>query len=1322
MMQTPPVSDPPPAARPAGLPGAMGSGRDRPAKLGPNQAWLVFLAVALLLVALWTPFKAWIGRVLFHPIAPRGPVDARAFVAIAYEGVSERPNEISPSRFDAQLRLLREHGYTPIGLEEVRAFYQEGRPLPRRAVLTTFEQSRKSSYFDTRRVLRANRWKAVMFLWTKPITDEDPSALRWPYIRDMILSRTWEVGGQGHDAFRPVQADPAGRLGNFMSTPLWNTEEQRYETPEEFRRRIEADVKRNYDEIVRQTGYKPLAYAFPYGDFGQYDSRAVLTRRLNLDIIAQYYPLGFISGPMALNTAYSDPRRLNRLLVDPRWSAEELLQRLERAWPVRREFREFANTLDTAWVREWGTAESRGNHLDLRAATNTTGAKIWLSGSDLLQNFRARVRFRLHEGQFSLFLRAQPDGESHIHVGLEPNGMAWIRQKLPGLDAFTLASSSFQASTNELWTLEVTLRDRLVFVRLNDRLLTESAVRVRGDPVPGMLGLSVWSPRATAARAQILDLTVRDEIGQIVKWRPSLNRGPYLFWWINQNADRMTVLSPPWAEVTLGGLQVHAGEDVQILKNLARVYALQICPAVTVESEAGLERIQASRLVEDVVRQGYDGLFLDFTPLDRPSIGRITQWIRQIADQTVQAGLRLMVRFPPVLERTTTFPTVLDLVPQIRLVTSATSPLARDSAAAALPFMQIPEPTFDLDLSLYYEVTGLSETNRPLSRDVQIEMWRQMGHNAFSVGDYDEALRYWGKWLEAAPSSPEALMLIGDVHLRLQEFDKALEYYDASLAANPGQIDLALRRAALLDNMNRSEEAREALNLYARMFPQNMEVLLAQAEWLNRHSREEEARQLVQLAVAARPDHLKARIRYQLLASDPAERFANLRRIETIGRGLMNREGFAELLQTTELLSSPEAGLLYPYLSKIAGEDPDSRVRKQFAKLLPPLQPIWEKFVEEGKVSDHWQSSSGEIPTRMGRLYLRAEGQQTEAYLRLNGSEGLRNGFIEVALEDVRGFFWLYARRGPTTMIRFGFDRSGMYLQVWKHGTLLANDSRLWRPPDRAFSMRLEVVGDGAMGYVDGEAAFDAPVTVSPDLMNGWWGVAPFSFIPGQAQVVIKALSAGPLPTYVAIPSQAALRNEDALLDQLKPGIRALSVLAPPWFRQGADGGIAGAPGPEFPLLRMFTQYHRKRLMPAVYLGSNARLPGEWLLRTAEQHYLAGFCLIFPEMPSDRWISTLRAEIETSDLCVLAIESTPENPFAKVREVTVKRGLFLPVRNEWPLRVYPLSFVTEQNRLKDFSAALPDCLIVWEEREALRKAAEAGTGQLSVSDQSAVNR
>ncbi len=1284
-----------------------GSGRDRASKPGANQTWLMFLAAFLLIMALWTPVKALTSRYLYQPKVSSDPIDAMSFVALAYEGVSDRSNEVSPDQFDAQLKLLRKNGYVPIGLSEVRAFYYEGKPLPRKAVLTTFEQSRKSSYFETRQIMRQNRWKAVMFIWTKPIRDEDPSALRWPYIKDMILSKTWEIGGEGDNAFQQIPANPLGRLGNFMSTPMWIEKEHRYETPEEFGRRIESDVKANYDEIVRQTGDKPLAYAFPYGDFGQYDSRALLTRRMNLDLAGKYFDLGFLQGPMALNTIHSPPRHLNRLLVNPRWSPEELLTRLERSWPVRHEFRDFAGTLNTAWVNEWGMSTPVANRLELQAGTNTTGAKVWLAGSDLLQNYKTHIEFKLHDGQFACYLRADPGGESHINVGLDTGGHVWVRQKFSGIDAFTLASANVLIPTNGLCVMDITLRDNLCFVRINGELVTQAAIRLRGQSDPGMLGLSIWSPEIAKARVDILDLSVVNQVDQVVKWRPAMNRGPYLAWWINHHADEMTYLAPPWAEVTQNGLQVHPSEDFYILRNLANVYRFAIYPAITVESEAGLDRLQPARLVEELRQGNYDGLFLDLSPLERPYITKVTQWVKQVADAMSPLGLRFLVRFPSVLERSITFPTILELVPEVRLVTAPNSALLQDSKTftnQVMTIQQVPDPPYDLDLSLYYEVTGISETNRKYSKDVQIEMLRQLGFNAFGVGDYDEALRCWGQWLQLSPHSPETFMLIGDVHLRLQDLDKALEYYDLSLKENMGQIELALRRAALLDNMNRAEEARVALNLYARMFPQNTDVLLAQSDWLNRHNRRDEARELVRHAIAEKPDDLKALIRYQLLAEVPSERFENMRRIQGVGTGVMHKEAFADLMTSSELLSSPEAGILMPFIQETAKNDPDLKIRKRYSRMLPPEKKLVENLIEEGKVSDNWISSSGEIPTRMGRLYLRAEGSQTEAFLRLCGSEGLRNAFIESTLEDVHGFFWLYARRGPTTMIRFGFERTGLYLQVWKDGNLLANEVKLWRFPERAFTLRLEVVGDGAMGYLDGKPMFDAPVTIPPDLMNGWWGLSPFSPVPGQAQVVIKGLSAGPLPILLAVPNQRALKDGDRLLDELKDGMRTLAAVCPPWFRQSTDGFV-GVPGPELNFIRMFTQYHRKRLMPAIYLGYNSKLTGDWMVKTAEQYHFNGYVLVFGEMPSAAWLADMRKQLETSDLCVLAVESTPDTVVSKVREVTVLHGLFPPTQAEWPMQMTPYSYAFASNRMVSFDSVFTNAAaIVWEETPALRKA------------------
>jgi len=87
-------------------------------------------------------------------------------------------------------------------------------------------------------------------------------------------------------------------------------------------------------EIARGVGVQPAAYAFPFGDFGQYQHRAIMTRPINLGLVEQRYRLAFLLGNLALNTREGDPRRLNRLLVRPGWSGLDLVDRLERAWPA----------------------------------------------------------------------------------------------------------------------------------------------------------------------------------------------------------------------------------------------------------------------------------------------------------------------------------------------------------------------------------------------------------------------------------------------------------------------------------------------------------------------------------------------------------------------------------------------------------------------------------------------------------------------------------------------------------------------------------------------------------------------------------------------------------------------------------------------------------------------------------------------------------------------------------------------------------------------------------------------------------------------------
>jgi hypothetical protein len=115
----------------------------------------------------------------------------------------------------------------------------------------------------------------------------------------------------------------------------------------------------------------------------------------------------------------------------------------------------------------------------------------------------------------------------------------------------------------------------------------------------------------------------------------------------------------------------------------------------------------------------------------------------------------------------------------------------------------------------------------------------------------------------------------------------------------------------------------------------------------------------------------------------------------------------------------------------MAGEAPTLELRNLFANLLPREGISRENF-RVGRMSTNWISSREETWDEDGNLILSADPTQTEAFLRLVRSDAMHNGFVEAEVDDSRGYFWVYARRGQGNMIRFGFDESGqLFLQVW---------------------------------------------------------------------------------------------------------------------------------------------------------------------------------------------------------------------------------------------------------------------------------------------------
>ena len=1256
---------PPPVHPKSTVPAPDSDARIRAMKASYLQAWLYFFLVVSLLAAWWVPFHIWMLRKAAQRAQDRGPLDSYSFLALSYAGISDQPREVSPERFREHIEALKARGYVTITLEEARRLIYEGRPVPRGAILLTFDQSRKSSYFDARSVLRRAGYHGVMFIWTRPILEGEPSSLRWPYVRRMLRVGGWEIGAQSHDGFSLVPAGLNGAEGHFLTTPKWLTPENRYETLEQYAGRLAADHMQCLDIIEKQTGARPRAFAFPYGDFGQYDDKAVLTRRLNLDLVGQQYDLGFVLGSAALNTRDSDPRHLTRLMIQPDWTAEELVQRLRHAWPRDEYSPEYLFKTPLAWLPDWGVFALDAEGALLTASTNTTGAKAWVNGSDTLNDFTLSMEFSIEKGQLGLFLRGTSDGERYIYLGMDTEGQLWLRQKAVGMQPVTVAARVVPKLLGRKNLLEVSLRESLIFLRLNGQPLFLDVLKLHGKPVPGMAGLSVWHPKEGEARARVSSLHIRRTREAVVTWVPSAEGQHRLTDWISRNGDRLSHLAPPWLSIGSRGVLTQPAWDLKLFKALAGIYRLRFVPEVHLEDNAGIGRLEPESLAAQLAEIGADGVLLDFTRADAglsPPI--LTAWLQKLHALLAEQRRLLIVRFPRYVVHDAALKALMSVLPNLLVGTSRDPalavPLSRlgDEAARVILVEEAEPAPEETPPGVFHELAPGGADRRRSDTESPADIWRRRGQAAFLSGSFQHAIEIWTEWHEAEPYNEEPLTLIGDVYLRRGDIPTALQYYQRSLDISPGQLDLVIRMSRLMDGGGEGPgSALALLNQYASIFPNHPELVLGKAEWLARHGRDQEAGELIHQVLEQHPDNLQARSLLHALLKDSRERYDNLRRIVEVGSRPGMEMPFVAAIRDHQLLTLPESWMLMNALELMAGRAAPEN-RDVFTALLPRRRDAREDFRGEG-LSPDWISSVEVRDHAPGRLILAADPFETEAYVQLARSEGLHSGYLETVIDQPRGHFWLYARRSARGMVRFGFDPEGqIYLQVWRGDQIIANETQPWTRPDGPLRLRLEIRGDGAQGYVEGEPVFRTPVSLPLDLSLGWWGAGAWAAQFGIAQVTLREIEGGPLPVRLAgFHHREQPLSDDACVELLKPRVRDLSAVAPFWYRHEMDGTIRPDGDQDFRKVRIFARYHRLRLLPVVRLCDWRSLDPAELVRRATEEDVDGFTLMMLQLPPPEWIERAEQAMLGTPLTFLAVFMDEDSRAATLREIAPNAGL-----------------------------------------------------------------
>ena len=150
---------------------------------------------------------------------------------------------ISPNLFEQDLRYLQENGYTTVVIADLIAYVQDGKPLPEKPVMLTFDDGYYNNYLYAFPLLKQYNCKMVL----SPIgryTDEytqnkDTHAnyahCSWDAVREMMASGLVEFQNHSYN------------LHSIDSTLL-----------------VE-DVMKMQTRMREETGYTPTAFVYPFG-------------------------------------------------------------------------------------------------------------------------------------------------------------------------------------------------------------------------------------------------------------------------------------------------------------------------------------------------------------------------------------------------------------------------------------------------------------------------------------------------------------------------------------------------------------------------------------------------------------------------------------------------------------------------------------------------------------------------------------------------------------------------------------------------------------------------------------------------------------------------------------------------------------------------------------------------------------------------------------------------------------------------------------------------------------------------------------------------
>ena len=457
---------------------------------------------AFLVTGLFSIFK--------NDVEENSPTETANLVPILlYHGILDKSDgeNVLLKDFKEQMFALKRNGWNTITLEELHGFINEGKKLPDKSFLLTFDDGRKDSYYPVDPILKALDYNAVIFVITKySLTQSSKYYLDKNELKEMLKSGRWEIQSHTKEGHTFYVIDKTGTKGHFYSDRLWLSNMNRLENEEEFTSRITKDFQESKSDLEKNLDINIISFAYPFGDYGQNSLNYSNATKVVLKTIAPIYPMTFYQtwGEYTQNSP-NNKILVKRIEVDKDWDAQKLLEVInsgrEKDITYTDNFEQ-----DSGWITRWGETLIDDNKLQIKSTESSSGALVFLDGAQHWAGYQFNAEVHTIKGE-AIILVANYEDELNYDSCVFSTKYVKIEQTVKGTKK-TLAQrkgdSTFVGTTRQLG---ISTKNNQLSCYIDSTLI------VKSKPVDtvknsGGIGFKIWDPTLNNSEIEIKNVSV----------------------------------------------------------------------------------------------------------------------------------------------------------------------------------------------------------------------------------------------------------------------------------------------------------------------------------------------------------------------------------------------------------------------------------------------------------------------------------------------------------------------------------------------------------------------------------------------------------------------------------------------------------------------------------------------------------------------------------------------------------------------------------------------------------------------------------------------